>query len=243
MTHHNTGAVLKIHQAKPLDGRGADASSPSSAWRVPFVMPMAAVLTVGLMLSMSKMIATEFSPQDKSEVYSFQINPVVEEPPIDIAIDEPDPLVDVEIPPARPKVSIDPIPAVKVASNDYISDAPPLTLPPIEFNSSNPIIPDKEAQPLVRIPPTFPTRFLQGNHSGYCEMRFNVSAEGKPYDVAATNCTHNMLEGASKKAVLKWSYAPKIQNGGAVARQGVQTRIRFDLSDERGKKLPLPSGF
>jgi len=240
--HQETGTDVTRGQGARLGETVANATSASSAWRVPFVMPIAAILTVGLMFSMSKMIATEFSPEDKSEVYSFQINPVEEiKAPVDVEL-EPDPLVEVEIPPAAPKVAIDQGAAVKVAINDYVTDAPPITLPPIEISSS-PIIPDKEVQPIVRIPPTIPARFLQGNHSGYCQMRFNVSAEGQPYDVAATNCTHNVLEGASKKAVLKWKYTPKIQNGGAVARHGLETKIRFNLADGKGKRLPLPSGY
>lgn len=243
MMHQKEGIAENIEQGATLGGNTTNAIPTSGAWRVPFVMPVAAVLTVGLMLSMSKMIATEFTPQDKSEIHSFQINPVVEEPPIMMLIDEPDPLTEVEIPPAAPKIATDQATAVQLADNKYVTDAPPLSLPSIEIGISSPIMPDKDAQPIVRIPPTMPARFLQGNNSGYCEMRFNVSAEGQPYDVTAKNCTHNVLEGSSKKAVLKWRYTPKIQNGGAVARHGVETRIRFDLADGKGKRLPLPSGY
>ena len=102
---------------------------------------------------------------------------------------------------------------------------------------------DRDAQPLVRIPPIFPPRFLQGDNSGYCKVRFDVSPEGQPFNVVTTRCTSRMLESATKKSVQKWKYNPKIVDGRPTSRSGVESTIRFDLQDERGRKLPLPSGY
>jgi len=103
---------------------------------------------------------------------------------------------------------------------------------------------DKEnPTPLVRIPPIFPNRFLQGDVSGYCKIRFDVSPEGQPMNIQTTLCTNTKLKSATVKSVQKWKYSPRIQNGRPVSRSGLETTIRFDLRDERGNLLPLPSGF
>jgi len=56
-------------------------------------------------------------------------------------------------------------------------------------------------------------------------------------------CTSSQLRSATVKSVQKWKYNPKIVDGRAVSRSGVESKIRFDLQDERGRKLPLPSGY
>jgi protein TonB len=38
--------------------------------------------------------------------------------------------------------------------------------------------------------------------------------------------------------VTKWKYNPKIVDGRSVARMGVESKITFRLTDERGKIIP-----
>jgi len=71
--------------------------------------------------------------------------------------------------------------------------------------------PSKQA--LVRIPPTFPPRFLQGNHSGYCTVRFDVSPQGQPINIETLICTSDLLKEPTIKSVQKWKYAPKVYFG------------------------------
>ena len=94
-----------------------------------------------------------------------------------------------------------------------------------------------------RIAPTFPPRFSQGNHSGYCTVRFDVTPEGQTYNIETLKCSSNQLESATIKSVKTWKYCPKVVDGKAVTRMGIESKIRFDLMDENGVKLPLPEGF
>ena len=98
-------------------------------------------------------------------------------------------------------------------------------------------------QPLVRIPPTFPPRFSQGNHSGYCTVRFDVSPQGQPINIETPICTSDLLKEPTIKFVQKWKYRPKIKEGQPVERLGIETKIRFDLQEENGILLPLPEGY
>lgn len=217
---------------------------PDSPWkRVPLVMPLSAVLTTGLMLTMAGLIATEFQPQDKAEALAFEINPIeriIETPP---DIQEPEILKKIETPPPPPKLATHNVDAVVEPGYKVTKIKPILSLPPLDLGKTTISAPDTNEQPLVRIPPVMPARFLQGDESGFCNMRFSISPDGQPYDVAATQCTHSVLERASIKSVLRWKYNPKVQDGRAVARSGIETKIRFDLADGRGQRLPLPSGF
>ncbi len=102
---------------------------------------------------------------------------------------------------------------------------------------------DRDLNPLVRIPPMMPPSFLEGDNSGYCNVRFDVGADGQPYNVVTTRCTSSVLENPTTKSIYKWKYAPKMVNGRAVVRNGVEETIRYNLQDERGNLLPMPSGF
>ena len=103
-------------------------------------------------------------------------------------------------------------------------------------------ISDRDAQPLVRIPPIMPTRFMQSSEfSGYCNAKFDVSPEGAPFNVRTTYCTSTMLERSTVRSVQKWKYQPKIVNGNPVARSDVESKVNYHLADERGNVLPFPN--
>lgn len=215
-----------------------------NALRYGLSLPIAAVATVGLTLSMAALIATEFTPQDKTETASFEINPRVEDIPDVKRIEEPDPLREVETPPPPPTVATEQtspvdLPVIKVAGK-----VPIFKMDPLDLGGGVKVVPiDTPPTPLVRIPPIFPARFLQGDVSGYCRVRFDISSEGKPFNVQTTTCTSSQLKSATVKSVQKWKYAPKIQDGLSVTRSGLETTIRFDLTGGRGEILPLPSGY
>lgn len=215
----------------------------NGAIRLLVLTPLAAVFTVGLFLAMKGLISKEFQPQDKGETASFEINPKVE----DIKVIERETKVDkvkkVITPPPPPMIERAKAdkPTEKIASIE--GAIPEFETPKIDASNFKITVSDRDAQPLVRIPPIFPPRFLQGDNSGYCKVRFDVSPEGQPFNVVTTKCTSRTLESATKKSVQKWKYNPKIVDGRPTARSGVESTIRFDLQDERGRKLPLPSGY
>lgn len=205
--------------------------------------PVAALFTVLLFLAMRALISKEFQPQDKGETATFEINPKVE----DIKVIERETRVDkvkkVITPPPPPQIERAKAdkPTEKIASIE--GAIPEFESPKIDASNFKITVSDRDAQPLVRIPPIFPPRFLQGDNSGYCKVRFDVSPEGQPFNVMTTVCTSKQLERATTKSVQKWKYNPKIVDGRSVSRSGVESTIRFDLQDERGRTLPLPSGY
>lgn len=205
--------------------------------------PLAAILTVLLFLAMRALISKEFQPQDKGETATFEINPKVE----DIKVIERETKIDkvkkVVTPPPPPQIERAKAdkPTEKIASIE--GAIPEFEAPKIDKQNFKIAVSDRDAQPLVRIPPIFPPRFMQGNNSGYCKVRFDVSPEGQPFNVDAYLCSTRSIKSATVKSVQKWKYNPKIVDGRPVARSGVESTIKFNLQDERGKVLPMPSGF
>ena len=106
-------------------------------------------------------------------------------------------------------------------------------IPRLEGMGDNPE--DRDAQPLVRVAPTFP---VQIDKSGHCNLKFDVTAEGRPTLVSVVDCTSNVFAQPSINNVRRWIYEPRLINGEKVRRYGVQTKITFRLMDERGNIIP-----
>jgi len=153
-------------------------------------LPLAGIVTIGLTTAMAAMIATEFKAEEKLETLDFQINPLVEDEPLEIEVTKLDDFKEVEIPPAPPEtgtadtamVIIEPyVPA------PYMADIPD----DIVLTDFTPA--DTDEQPILRFPPSMPQR---ADRSGHCNVRFNVSAQGVPYDIETTYCTQSLFQRA-----------------------------------------------
>lgn len=198
-------------------------------------IPVAAFVTVGLFVLMMTLIAEEFKPQEKVANASFEINPTVE----DIKVIKRDTKVQqvkkVVTPPPPPTIERQQAakPQERIASLE--GAIPEFEAPKIDKQNFKIAVSDRDAQPLVRIPPIMPPR---AEKSGHCRVRFDVSPEGAPFNVVATYCTQSLFERATVKSVQKWKYNPKIVDGRSVSRKGVENKVTYRLTDERGKIIP-----
>ena len=198
-------------------------------------IPVAAVLTVGLFVLMMTLIAEEFKPQEKLASASFEINPTVEDIKVIKRETKVQKVKKVVTPPPPPTIERQQAskPQERIASLE--GAIPEFEAPKIDRQNFKIQVSDRDAQPLVRIPPIMPPR---AEKSGHCRVRFDVSPEGAPFNVTATYCTQKLFERASTKSVQKWKYNPKIVDGRTVSRSGVESKISFRLTDERGKVIP-----
>ncbi len=194
--------------------------------------PLAAAVTVGITLTMAGLIATEFKAEEKLESYDFVINSIPEDVPPVLPKTEIEPLKEVEVPPAPPQTGIDI--TDKVVESPYVPKKIIAEIPKdITLASFTPA--DTDQQPILRFPPAMPQR---ADRSGHCDVRFNVSAQGVPYDIETTYCTQSLFERTTLKSVANWKYRPRIQNGQAVVMVGVTNRVVYRLTDERGHLIP-----
>ncbi|GLQ19898.1 energy transducer TonB [Algimonas porphyrae] len=195
----------------------------------------AAFVTVVLFVLMMSLISEEFKPEDKLDLEAFEINPKVEDLKIlerETKIAE---IKKIETPPPPPQIErqkadrpSEPIAVVEGA-------IPEFEAPTIDRSQFQIAVSDRDAQPLVRIPPQMPAR---AEKSGHCRMRFDVSPEGQPFNIQATYCTQDLFRRNSVRSVERWKYNPKIQDGRPIGRKGVETKITFQLADERGNVIP-----
>jgi len=99
----------------------------------------------------------------------------------------------------------------------------PLKICPDEFAKFENVA-THDASPCKRKKPKSPSK-LKGNHS--CEMKFDLTIEGKTTNIKTLNCTHKSIKKASKKAVSEWLYVPRKDDGIVTSRGGIRTTIHF----------------
>ncbi len=91
---------------------------------------------------------------------------------------------------------------------------------------------DGDVVPVVRVNPQYPPRAAERGTEGWVELRFTISASGTVQDAEVTN-SHpgNVFDRAALKAVGRWKYNPKIEDGNPVERHGITVRLEFKLQD------------
>jgi protein TonB len=89
---------------------------------------------------------------------------------------------------------------------------------------------DTDIVPLVRVEPQYPERARQRGVEGWVIVEFTISAAGtvrSPRVIAYHPST--VFNRAALQAIRKWKYNPKIEEGVAVERPGVQVRLTFEF--------------
>lgn len=93
---------------------------------------------------------------------------------------------------------------------------------------------ERDALPLVRVDPEYPPRAQQQGIDGWVVVEFTISPAGTVRDLRVIDAQPKLVfEDAVLSAVRRWRYSPKIENGVAVARVGVQTRLTFKADGRR----------
>ena len=88
---------------------------------------------------------------------------------------------------------------------------------------------DRDIQPIVRIPPQYPRRAAERGLEGYVDLRFSISVSGGVINPEVMFSTSSIFNRSAIRAVYKWKYNPKIVDGVAMERHGVEVRITFEL--------------
>jgi len=92
---------------------------------------------------------------------------------------------------------------------------------------------DRDIIPLVRINPEYPPRALSRGIEGYVIVQFNITATGTVRDVIVVDAKpKGMFDQAAVRAVERWRYNPRVEEGVAVERVGVQTMLTFKLEEQ-----------
>jgi len=193
-------------------------------------VPVAATITFLLFMLMQRLILTdEVVIEEAGDDLRISISEEVEDLQVrqrEVTMDD---VSEVEPPPPPPQIErqVAEAPAEDlstIAGEIPEFDAPDLGSGDVSFDVS-----DRDAQPMVRIPPQYPPRAAERGTEGYCTVQFDVTPDGTPTNIEAIDCSSSLFERSTVRAVERWRYEPKIENGNAVWRRGVQTRLDYRL--------------
>ncbi len=100
----------------------------------------------------------------------------------------------------------------------------------IGFNVS-----DMDEVPLVRIEPRYPPRAETLGIEGWVILEFTISQAGTVVDPVVIDAQPaRIFNMSAKRAVARWKYKPKIVDGVAVERTGVQVLLTFEMTKGEG---------
>jgi protein TonB len=92
---------------------------------------------------------------------------------------------------------------------------------------------DTDIVPIVRVEPQYPLRASERGIEGWVEVEFTISKLGTVKDPNVINShPSSIFDRSALKAIRKWKYNPKIEDGEPVERSGVKVRLKFDLSNK-----------
>ncbi len=90
---------------------------------------------------------------------------------------------------------------------------------------------DSDVVPIVRVNPQYPLRASERGIEGWVEVEFTISKLGTVKDPFVLNShPSSIFDRSALKAIRKWKYNPKIEDGEPVERPGVKVRLRFELN-------------
>ena len=195
-------------------------------------VPIAAVITFLLFMLMQRLILTdEVELEEARDELSISISEEIEDLQVrqrEVTMDD---VNDVEPPPPPPQIERQVAEAPAEDMNTIAGEIPEFDAPDLGSGDVSFDVSDRDAQPMVRIPPQYPPRAAERGVEGNCLMQFDVTPDGTPTNIVALDCTSSLFERSSIRAVERWRYEPRIENGNAVWRRGVQTSLDYQLAD------------
>lgn len=142
---------------------------------------------------------------------------------------EPEPLPQ-ETPPPPP------MPAVAMAAPVIEAPAIDMAVPEVPLNMAGPYLgpvrqgpPDRDFIALSRLPPRYPYRAQRMGVEGWVKVSFLITEQGEVRDaVVIAADPKGTFDQAALRAVAKWRFKPRIQNGQPVAVRAEQL-VQFRL--------------
>jgi len=131
-------------------------------------------------------------------------------------------------------------PEIKTPKSDPLSTSSPKAVAVSGVEGGMKIrIHDRDAQPLVRIPPRMPTK---ARTSGHCKMRFDVPPcdqfVGSTSNIEVLSCSKKLFKRNAINSVRRWKFTSEIVDGRYVGYKGVESTVWFKLKDSNGNLIP-----
>ncbi len=196
------------------------------ALRVPIAALAGAAFTVSMFWLLWSMVGTAFDVGDRAEATRIEFSRMRRDTDVATKRDE---KVERERPPPTPET-----PRLAFSPGGIDNNVAQLS-PVVDARGAMSRMTmtagsDRDVIPQVRIPPEYPPRALQRGLEGWVQVQFTITATGTVKDpVVVDAMPKNIFDDAALKSIIRWRYNPKVENGVAIERVGVQTRIVFQL--------------
>jgi protein TonB len=197
------------------------------ALRGPFSALGGAVIAGALFLGLSRLVSVPFDvpPFEEGRVIDFTPQ-IVETSPIS----KREPKVEREPPVLQPERTS--IGGQRDTGFEPVRFEPPKIGTPVRGPGGGLSGIDTDVLPRVRVNPDYPPQAIARNIEGWVQVRFTVSAIGTVRDaVVVASEPGTTFDEAALKAIARWRYNPRVENGEAVERVGLQTIIRFEIEN------------
>src|SRR5690606_35739254 len=91
----------------------------------------------------------------------------------------------------------------------------------------------KDLRPITIVQPEYPPRGLQRGVEGYVEVEFTVTATGEVADLHITDAEpRRLFDRSAIEAASQFRFDPVLQDGEAVAVEGVRYRFSYQLRND-----------
>ena len=192
-------------------------------------VPVAGVITFLLFTLMQVLIFDESEiEEDPPEEIRITISDVAEDIDVrrrEVTIDD---VAQVDPPPPPPQIERQTAEQPTEDMSSVLGELPDFETPELTGNNVNFDVSDRDAQPMVRIPPQYPPRAAERGTEGSCTVTFDVTPDGTPTNIETLECP-SVFSRSTIRAVERWRYEPKVENGNAVWRRGVVTQLDYRL--------------
>lgn len=190
-------------------------------------LPGAVIVTAILFLILAALIRQDQSVQ-LSDDQSVEINVTrqLEDTTLQQQAEFQRPVLD-QPPPPPPSLND---PSFRPNISGQIGDLPDFSN--TDLNIGTGFNPDRDAQPMVRIPPQYPDMCQsRARPSEWVVVEFNVTPQGAVVDAKVIEASNACFHRAALRAVQRWKYEPKMEGGEAKPRYGVRTQFTFRLGE------------
>lgn len=185
-----------------------------------------ALIVTGLLFLLLAAVIRQQQEVQLSEDRSIEINVTrqLEDRSLQADADFQRPVLD-QPPPPPPMVND---PSFRPEVSGQISQAPDFSQ--VDMDIGTGFNPDRDAQPMVRIPPQYPDHCQRRASAEEAVMvEFDVTPEGTVVNPEVIDSTNPCFHRAAMRAVERWRYQPRIVDNKAQPRFGVRTTLRFRL--------------
>jgi protein TonB len=89
---------------------------------------------------------------------------------------------------------------------------------------------DGDATPIVRIEPKYPIQAARDGKEGWVKLSFTINEIGGVEDVQVTDAQpKRVFDKEAKRALKKWKYKPKVEDGKALKQFGLTVQLDFKM--------------